>query len=214
MVAGCLSKSLRSHWVCTCLSLPLIFACCLSLSPWSCCMSLTVSYCSWLSPTLSQVSSSFYMSLVVAGCLSIPLQMLWSYCISLIVSSSSMELLHVFHFLLWLLVFSHCLFGPMEYLYVSHCLQWLLSVSHCLFGPMELLHVSHCLLLLLAFSHCLYKCHGVAAFCHCLFQLNGVATCLTFSYIGRIYLTVSTSTRELLHVSYCLFQFHEVATCL
>ena len=51
----------------------------------------------------------------------------------------------------------------MELLHVSHWLLWLLAVSHCLSSPMELLHVSHCLLLLLAISHCFSQHHGVAA---------------------------------------------------
>ena len=65
-----------------------------------------------------------------------------SYCyrLSLTVSTSAMELLHV-----------------------SQCLPWMLAVSHCLSSLMELLHVSHCLSLLLAVSHYLSHCHGVAA---------------------------------------------------
>ena len=57
------------------------------------------------------------------------------------VSSSSIELLHVSHSLLWLLAVPHCVpliccmsytvsSSSMEFLYVSHSLLLLLAVSH------------------------------------------------------------------------------------
>ena len=64
-----------------------------------------------------------------------------SHCIwlSLTVSPSAIELLHVSNCLLLLLATSHCLSGPMEMLHVCHCLPSLKAVSHCLSGPIELL---------------------------------------------------------------------------
>ena len=50
--------------------------------------------------------------------------------LTLTVSPSAMELIHVYHRLLSLLTVSHCLSGPMELLNVSHFLLWLLAVSH------------------------------------------------------------------------------------
>ena len=71
------------------------------------------------------------MSLIVAGFLSLSLLVSLSCCMSLVsyafwlsltVSPSAIELLHVSHFLPWLFSVSHCLSGLMELLYVSHCL--------------------------------------------------------------------------------------------
>ena len=119
-------------------------------------MSLTVSYCFYLSQTVSPVPWSYYMSITI--------------------SSSSMEFLHVSYCLLWLLAFSHCLYQyhgvaaslslspiwllafsltAIEFLHVSNCLPWFLAVSHCFSGPLELLHVFCFLLWLLAVFHCL-----------------------------------------------------------
>ena len=75
-----------------------------------------------------------------------------SYWLSLTVSLSSIELLHISHCLLWLLAVSP---SAMELLRVSHSLLWILSFSHCFYGPMVSLHVSHCFSLLLTVSHCL-----------------------------------------------------------
>ena len=52
MIPGCLSLSLRSHGVATCLSLFLLL-------PLSCCMCLTVSYGCWVSINLSPIPLSF-----------------------------------------------------------------------------------------------------------------------------------------------------------
>ena len=82
--------------------------------------------------------------------------------LSLTVSTSSSELLHVPHCLLLLLIFSYCLSDPMELLHVSYCRLYSLALSHCLSNAMELLHVSHHLIWLLAVSHCHFQCHGVA----------------------------------------------------
>ena len=75
-------------------------------------MSVTVSYCCWLSFALSlssmdllHVSHCLLCFLPVSRCLSDP-----------------MEVLHVSHCLLWLLAFSHCLSGHMEMLHISLCL--------------------------------------------------------------------------------------------
>ena len=83
-------------------------------------MSLSVTYGKWLS-------------------LSLPLSpVTWSCYMSFAVSSSSMELLHVSQFLVWLLVVSaHHLSGQLELQHVSYCLQLSLSVSHCFSNPME-----------------------------------------------------------------------------
>ena len=52
--------------------------------------------------------------------------------LSLTVSPSAKELLHVSQYLLMLLAVSHCLSGPIELHHVSHCLLCLLAMSHCL----------------------------------------------------------------------------------
>ena len=68
----------------------------------------------------------------------------------------SMELLHVSHFVTWLLAVSYCPSGPTELLHVSDCCWLSLAVlpvplSCCMSltvssSSMELLHVTHCLL--------------------------------------------------------------------
>ena len=65
--------------------------------------------------------------------------------LSLTVSPSALELLHISHCLLWLLAVYHYLSDPMQLVHVSHCALLLLPVSHCLSDPMELLHDFHCL---------------------------------------------------------------------
>ena len=98
-ISGHLLLSLLYQGVAACLSLAFIVAGCLSKClpmPSSYCMSLTVYYVCWLSCTVSPLPWSCYMSLTV--------------------SSSSMEMLHV-----------------------SHCLPWFLAVS---LSSMLLLHVS------------------------------------------------------------------------
>ena len=99
-VDTCLSLSLGSYGVAACISVSLLFNGCLSMSPWSCCMSLTVFNGCWHSFTVSPVSCSCYMSLIVAGCLSQSPLVPWSCCMSLTVSSSLNDLLHVSHCLL------------------------------------------------------------------------------------------------------------------
>ena len=86
------------------------------------------------------------MSLIVAICLSLSRTVPESSCMTLTVSSSSMELLHVFQRLLWLPPVSHYLSDPMEFACLSLS-PMVANVSNCLSDPMDLLHVSHCLFL-------------------------------------------------------------------
>ena len=72
-------------------------------------MPLSISYDCWLSLTVTQVPYCCYKFLTVF--------------------SSSM---HVFPFLLWLLIVSHFLSGHMELLRVPNCLLWLLAASQSL----------------------------------------------------------------------------------
>ena len=173
-------------------------------------MSLTVSYCCWLSLTISL---------------------------------SSMELLHISHFLPWLLAVSHSLTCPMELLHVFHCLLWLLAFSHChtqchvlsachksslmvagclslslrshgVAGSEDFLHVYHFFLWLLAVSNSQFQRHGVAV---CLPLSPIVSGCLSLSFPVRrsccMFLTVSqccwlsltilSGPMELLNFSHC-----------
>ena len=82
-------------------------------------MSLTVSHCCWQSLTFRPVPWSSFKSL----------SDFYGFWLSLNVCLCAMELLHVSHFLPWLLAASHCLSGPMEFLSFSHCLLWLLAFS-------------------------------------------------------------------------------------
>ena len=69
----------------------------------------------------------------------------YGFWLSLTVSPSVMELLHVSHCLVLLLAYSHYLSDPMELLHVYNFLWLLMAISHYLSSPMELLHVFHCL---------------------------------------------------------------------
>ena len=69
----------------------------------------------------------------------------------------------------------------MEFFHVSHCLLLFLAVYHYLFLHMELLHISH--------------------------YLNGLWLSLTVYLVPKrcyMFLSVSSSSLELLHVSNCL----------
>ena len=85
---------------------------------WSCCMSLSFSYFSWFSLTVSINSMELLHDshcvlrlLALYNCLSNP-----------------MELLHVSHCLLWLLADSHCLY---QFQRVAPCLSLFLMVFGC-----------------------------------------------------------------------------------
>ena len=122
MVSGCLSLSLRSLVVVTCLSLPTMVA-------------LSLSYCLCGKMELLHVSHYLILLLAVSHCLSYFLAV--SHCLS-----GSMDLFHVSNFLLLLLASLTVSPSFVDLLHVSYCLPWLLAVSHCLSEPMELLHVS------------------------------------------------------------------------
>ena len=82
--------------------------------------------------------------------------------------------------------------STMELLHVSYCLPWLPGFYHSLSGPMELLYVSNCLICLLAVSYCLSECYGFAT---CFSLSFIVAGCLSLSLpepcSGCISLTLS-----------------------
>ena len=124
------------------MSLTVSYCCWLSLTVFpisrSCCMSLTVSYVCLLSLTVFPIPWSCYKSRTVFHCY-------WLYLTVLI------ELLHVSNSLLLLLSVSHCLQVPL-----NCCMSLIVSSN-----SMELLHVFHSLLLLLDVSYCLYQCYGV-----------------------------------------------------
>ena len=181
------------------MSLTVSYCCWLSLTvspiPWTCCMSLTLSYVCLQSLTICLVKLSFNMPLPVSN----------SCCLFLTVSP---------------IQWSCCMV-----LTVSNCYWLPLTVSP---SAMELLYVSHCLLWLLAFCHSLSLCHKVppclklylmvaVSFSFSLWS-NGVATCLslslpvpwsccmsiTVSHGCWRSLTFSPSPIELLHFSHCL----------
>ena len=85
-------------------------------------MIFTVTYCCWLSLT---VSLSTMDLLYVSH--SLPWLLAVSYYLY-----NNIELMAVSHCLPWMMAFFHCLSCPMEFLDVSHCLLWLLAVSNCL----------------------------------------------------------------------------------
>ena len=160
----------------------LIVACCLLLPPWSFYMSVTVSHGCWPSLTVFQVPYSCYMSLIVAGCLSLSLPVVWSCIMSFTVSygcwlSLTVSSIPWSHYVS--LTVSHCVSLPLTVslvlfscymclifagcLSLSHPVPWYYCMSHALFSSsIKLLHVLHYLLLFLAVSHCLYQCHGVS----------------------------------------------------
>ena len=163
----------QCHGVASCLSLPYIVAGCLSpslLVPWIYCMSFAASFGYWLSLT---VSYSAMELIALSNCLP-------SYLRSLIVSSSSKDLLHVSYCFLCLLAVSHCLFqchGVTCSLSISLLFAGFLSLSlpvqnsFCMsltvsypcwpsltfsLSSIESVHGSYCLLWLLALCNCLF----------------------------------------------------------
>ena len=197
---------------------------CLSLSlsvNLSCCLSLTLSYGCWLSLTVSPVSRSCWrfhtvfqgcpyfptvpskykeilsLFFMVAGCLRLSFPVLWSFFLSLMV-----------------MAVSNCLSGSVEFLQdsISHCCLLSLTVSS---STIELLHVSHCLLLLSAVSHSVSQFHGVSEYlslspmiaCCLSLPLQVLWSCwrsLTLPYGCLLSLTVSSSSKEFMHVSHYL----------
>ena len=98
-----------------------------------------------------------------------------------------------------------------ELLHVSHCLPRLLAFSHSLSCPMELLHISHCLSFLLAVSHYLFQLQGVDV---CLSLSSMVAGCLSLSLLShRIAALPLRSSMVTRCLSLSLWS-HEVDTCL
>ena len=117
-------------------------------------MSLTVSYC----------ILHCYMSLTVYH---------YFFLLSVTVSPSAMEFVHVCHSLLWVWLSLSVSLSFMELLRVSHFLSRVLAVSYYLLGSMEFLAVSHCVTFLLAFSHCLFQFQGV----FCCLSLSPLVAC-------------------------------------
>ena len=135
-------------------------------------MSLTVSFCCWLSLTFSSsaiellrpwylsvshclsqchgVAACLSLSPIVSGYLSLPLQSHG------VVGFFSLPPMVAGFLSLSLPVPRICCTS----LTVSHCCWLSLTIPY---GPIELLNVSHCNLLLLAVSDCLSQCHGVDA---------------------------------------------------
>ena len=117
--------------------------------------------------------------------------------------------------------------SPMELLHVSHCLLWLLDAFFI--ATMEFLHVSHWLfqfheVSITVIAACLWvspQPHRIAA---CFSLPPFVAGCLSLSipvsrsycmYLTRMKLLhVSHCLSLLLAVSHCFFQCHSVAACL
>ena len=133
----------------------------------------------------------------------------YGFCLSLDVSLSVMELLHVSHCLPWLLAVSQCisslkellhvsvLYGcwlsltvPMELLHLSNYFLWLQASSHCLYGPMELSHMVAGMSIPVPWSCWL-----------CLFIFHGF--CLS--------VTVSSSAMEIMAVCHCLLSLLDIS---
>ena len=138
IVDGCLSLSLRSHGVASCLSQSLIVAGLSLLVPWRCCMSLTLSKCCLLSLTVFPCPMELlHVSNFLLWFLSLSLPVLWSCCISLTLSYSRLLSLTVYS------VQGNCYISItisssfMQFLRVSYRLFFLLAVSHYFCSPME-----------------------------------------------------------------------------
>ena len=176
-VYNCLFQLYR---VAACLSMSQIIAGCLSLFlpvHKSCCMSITVSYCWWLSITVSQFPRSCYISLTFSN------GWLLSHFLF-----GPIKFLHSFHSFLGLLAVSH--YRVAGFLSLSSMLVCCLSLS------LRFLRVATCESLSLIVAGCLLLLLSVPWSC-CMSLIVSLIWLLAFSQclFGPI---------EFLNVSYCL----------